>query len=279
MKYIMFILCLCCMVCPSALATDTFLVWEPSPIRLEMPYTHYYEDEHLCIAINRYDVDGIVYHLCDVQIAFPAVMRSALSYDKPNANHERLMDIAKRHEAVLAINADNYGYHRNGIIIRNGTLIRSKPTTRDLLIVDKNGDLSIETNHKEEDLTELANLYRYQNVQQVFAFGPALIDNYEILPIHPKFKLISTKDSRREPRTAIGQFEPLHYLLLIADGRREGHSKGMTFPEMRAIFLQYKVKTAFNLDGGGSTQLYFNGETINRLAGGQRGMTDILYFK
>jgi exopolysaccharide biosynthesis protein len=42
------------------------------------------------------------------------------------------------------------------------------------------------------------------------------------------------------------------------------------------------VKTAYNLDGGGSSTMYFNGEVINDPVGGGRGqsersVSDIVY--
>ena len=93
------------------------------------------------------------------------------------------------------------------------------------------------------------------------------------------FNVISTNNSRREPRTAIGQIDTLHYIVIVADGRQDGYSIGMTLPELQSLFVQYGAQTAMNLDGGGSTELWFKGQIINRPSGGrERDMSDIIFF-
>jgi len=72
---------------------------------------------------------------------------------------------------------------------------------------------------------------------------------------------------------------PLHYVLLVVDGRRPDYSEGMSLPELQDLFLDLGVQTAFNLDGGGSTTLYFSGEIINTPSDRrERSVSDILYF-
>ena len=95
----------------------------------------------------------------------------------------------------------------------------------------------------------------------------------------PDFDVISTNPNRREPRTAIGQIGPLHYVVVVADGRQDGYSAGMTLPELQALFLELGAHTAMNLDGGGSAEMWFQGEVISQPSGGrERGVSDILFF-
>ena len=83
----------------------------------------------------------------------------------------------------------------------------------------------------------------------------------------------------REPRTAIGQLGPLHYLILVVDGRQES-SQGMLFSELQQTFVDYGVISAYNLDGGGSATLYYNGEVLNSpCVEGERRVSDIIFFK
>ena len=83
----------------------------------------------------------------------------------------------------------------------------------------------------------------------------------------------------REPRTAIGQLGPLHYLILVVDGRQDA-SQGMLFSELQDTFVSYGVISAYNLDGGGSSTLYYNGEVINSpCVEGERKVSDIIFFK
>ena len=47
----------------------------------------------------------------------------------------------------------------------------------------------------------------------------------------------------------------------------------------RGLFLDYGAQMAFNLDGGGSTTLYFLGEVVNMPSGGkERSVSDVLMF-
>ncbi|HNX62675.1 MAG TPA: phosphodiester glycosidase family protein, partial [Candidatus Limiplasma sp.] len=181
--------------------------------------------------------------------------------------------------AVLAINGDDCGTHDHGIIIRNGQLLRTQTTTRNLLTVDANGDMSVKTDRKGEDSAALGKQLIDAGVWQSFEFGPELIRNGEAAEFNPAFDLISTRSTRLEPRTAIGQIGPLHYVILVVDGRQEGYSEGITLSDLQQLFIQYGAETAMNLDGGGSTEMWFQGRILNKPSGGvERTVTDILCF-
>ena len=59
----------------------------------------------------------------------------------------------------------------------------------------------------------------------------------------------------RQPRTALGVRKDGTVLLYAVDGRRTGHSAGMTQKELAEYLLDQGCKWAVNLDGGGSTAL------------------------
>ena len=114
---------------------------------------------------------------------------------------------------------------------------------------------------------------------QSFEFGPLLVRNGEKTEL-PKKYIINTKDTVREPRTGIGQVDETHYVIIVADGRREGWSdKGMTLQEMQQVFLEYGCHVGYNLDGGGSATMIMNGERVNKTSGSrERNVSDIVYF-
>lgn len=63
------------------------------------------------------------------------------------------------------------------------------------------------------------------------------------------------------------------------DGRSEGYSEGCDLPTLQQLFLDHGAQIAFNLDGGGSTTLWFNGKVINHPASGEeRKVSDIVMF-
>ncbi|MFF0199903.1 phosphodiester glycosidase family protein [Streptomyces sp. NPDC005017] len=65
---------------------------------------------------------------------------------------------------------------------------------------------------------------------------------------------------QRAPRTAAGVTANGRIVLLTVDGRRPGHSVGMTIAETAEVMRSLGAVNALNLDGGGSTAMVVNGE-------------------
>ena len=251
--------------------------WQPPCV--SQPYDYEYQDQYRSIAIKKVSENDITYFVVDVQITDPSYFQIALSGDKPYGSLEPVSSIASRSNAILAINSDDYGTHKYGTIIRNGELIRANTTTRNMLIIDQNGDMSVISDRKGEKPKTLSQKLLSENVWQTLEFGPELVRDGQAVNFNRAFDVISTRSTRREPRTAIGQIDTLHYIIIIADGRQDGYSVGMTLPELQQLFVQYGAKTAMNLDGGGSTELWFQGKILNSPAGGQeRYVSDIIFF-
>ncbi|MCL2810684.1 MAG: phosphodiester glycosidase family protein [Clostridia bacterium] len=254
----------------------------PNPLCFTGQIDYTYSDGRLWINIQRKTVlepKLITYFVCDIQTTDPGALKSAVSYDEEKHARKATSVIAERENAVLAINGDGYGFRGTGIVMRNGQIRRTNSVVGfHLLTLDNEGDLSIETqfDKRVDPLTLTASLME-AGVRDIWSFGPALVYNNEATSFKG-FTAISTRGSVRAPRTAIGQLAPLHYVILVVDGRRPEYSNGMSLPELQALFLDMGVETAFNLDGGGSTTLYFLGEIINRPSDHrERTVSDILY--
>ena len=83
------------------------------------------------------------------------------------------------------------------------------------------------------------------------------------------------------PRTAIGIIDENHYIIVVSDGRTN-ESEGLTLYQLAEVMQQYGATTAYNLDGGGSSTLYFNGQVINNPTTNgntisERAVSDIVY--
>ena len=80
--------------------------------------------------------------------------------------------------------------------------------------------------------------------------------------------------------TAIGQVDANHYVIIVADGRRDGWSdKGMTLQELQQVFVEQGCKVAYNLDGGGSATMVLGDQRVNKTSGSrERDVSDIVYF-
>lgn len=80
------------------------------------------------------------------------------------------------------------------------------------------------------------------------------------------------------PRAAIGYFEPGHYCFVLVDGRRaETYSAGMRLEALSQLFYDLGCKQAYNLDGGQSAVMVFDGKVVNQPVGGGRPVSDIVY--
>ena len=255
----------------SAAAASAFKHYEPGELS--------YRTDRMSVSIEQKQKDGMTYFVCDIQLTDVSQLRTAFAGDDFKSGiYEATSDIAGRYAPVLAINADFCRYHRNGVIIRNGELLRKQNITKHhLLIVDEQGDMSALTDRTGKQGL-VANDLVDKNTWQTFEFGPVLVENGEAATLPTSF-YVACGDGYYEPRTAIGQKGPLHYVVIVVDGRRDGYSTGASIPQLQQLFLDEGVDFAFNLDGGGSTTLYFLGEVVNMPSGGkERSVSDVLMF-
>lgn len=94
------------------------------------------------------------------------------------------------------------------------------------------------------------------NIKNGVSFGPVLIMNGE--PANP-----ASLPSGVNPRTAIGQRADGAVMMLVIDGR-QAHSMGATYQDCVDILYSRGAVNAINMDGGSSSNMYLNGQYINR---------------
>ena len=120
-----------------------------------------------------------------------------------------------------------------------------------------------------------------EGVWQTLSFGPALLQDGQIisgidnLEIDTNFGNHSIQG--KQPRTAIGIIDDNHFVFVVVDGRSRT-SSGVTMSGLAEIMQSLGAKTAYNLDGGGSSEMWFNGQVVNNPSnGGERATSDIIY--
>ena len=79
---------------------------------------------------------------------------------------------------------------------------------------------------------------------------------------------VGPADQPRHPRSLIG-WNREHFYFLVLDGRQEGLSIGMSYPEMAALAKDYSCTDAVELDGGGSSTLWATGKILNSPSDGR----------
>lgn len=233
-----------------------------------------YQDENISIEITTARTNDTTYYVADITLSSAEYLKTALASDTYGRNiKDTTSSIAKNHDAIFAINGDYYGFRDYGYVIRNGVLYRDIPNPgNEALVIDENGNFSI-VNESEVSAQDLLD----NGAWQVLSFGPGLVEAGEIsVGVNDEVGQAMTSN----PRTAIGQVDELHYIIVVADGRTS-ESEGLSLYELAQVMQQYGCETAYNLDGGGSSTMYFNGQVVNNptngRSSGERSVSDIVY--
>ena len=103
----------------------------------------------------------------------------------------------------------------------------------------------------------------WSEAKHIISGGPYLIKNGDVYVDMTAQKLGAI--GGRNPRTAIGYTKDNHLIMLTADGR-EGASVGLTLMELANLMKEFGCVNAMNLDGGGSTVMYVQGQVVNKPA-------------
>lgn len=234
-----------------------------------------YSDDNVTISLTEYREYDTSIYVADVQISSPEYLKTALAQNAYGRNvTEKTSEMAQNNNAILAINGDYYGAQESGYVIRNGVIYRDTASAgQEDLVIYQDGSLDIV---QEDEVT--AQELLDNGAQQVLSFGPALLENSTI-SVSQSEEVGKAKASN--PRTAIGILDDLHYVFVVSDGRTS-ESAGLSLYQMAEFMQSLGAKTAYNLDGGGSSAMYFNGKIVNNPTTNgntiqERSVSDIVY--
>ena len=234
-----------------------------------------YHDDQIDIVLTTMRVENTTVYVADVQIADISLLKTALAGNTYARNLTETTSVqAANAGAILAINGDYYGAQERGYVLRNGVLYRaSAQSGTDALVIGADGNFRIIT----EGETSADTLVR-EGAWQVLTFGPALISGGQVT--------VSSSDEvgramTSNPRTAIGQISEGHYLLVVSDGRTK-ESAGLSLRQLAELMQSLGAQIAYNLDGGGSSTMVFQGRVVNNPTTNgrsirERSVSDIVY--
>ena len=215
-----------------------------------------YHDDQIDIVLTTMRVENTTVYVADVQIADISLLKTALAGNTYARNLTETTSVqAANTGAILAINGDYYGAQERGYVLRNGVLYRaSAQSGTDALVIGADGNFRIIT----EGETSADTLVR-EGAWQVLTFGPALVKDGQVT--------VSSSDEvgramTSNPRTAIGQISEGHYLLVVSDGRTK-ESTGLSLRQLAELMQSLGAQIAYNLDGGGSSTMVFQGRVVN----------------
>ena len=236
-----------------------------------------YSDGNISVNLTEKTVNDTQIYVADVTLSSADYLKTALAQNSYGTNVTAKTSVtAAENNAILAVNGDYYGANSSGYVIRNGVVYRDS-VREDA----SNGDLAIYKDGSFKIIYEnqiSADQLVQDDVVNLLAFGPSLVENGEIsVGINTEVGQAMASN----PRTAIGIIDENHYIIVVSDGRTS-ESKGLSLYQMAEVMKSYGVKTAYNLDGGGSSTLYFNGQVINKPTTGgskisERAVSDIVY--
>lgn len=234
-----------------------------------------YADDSLTVRAEVRDVDGVRYDIVWVTVKSPTQLRTAVA-GKPNSLTTMLpTKMAKAKNAVAAINGEFYVQRtRDVLIYRQGVMFRNEADPKkDVLVIDDKGDFYVFTSeNKAKDIEEFVN--QGGVIINAFSFGPALVIDGQAVKISDDYYFNCTD---RLPRSVIGQVGPLSYVFVEAEGRVRW-SKGNTHQKMADFMASLGVRTAYNLDGGQSCVVIFNGKYLDdKTRNTERSQSDIIY--
>ena len=228
----------------------------------------------ITVDLTEYRENDTTIYVADVWITDPSQLKTAFANGTFGKNvKDTTSDIADSVDALLAINGDFYGARNSGYVIRNGVLYRSTSSGAEDLVIYEDGSFAI---IDEDEVT--AEQLLADGAVQVLSFGPDLIEDGEIAVT--KSEEVG-KAMASNPRTAIGICGDGHYVFVVSDGRTD-ESEGLSLYELAEFLQELGVETAYNLDGGGSSTMVYQGEVVNNptTSGNsikERSVSDIVY--
>lgn len=233
-----------------------------------------YSDSKSKITVTQYRAYDSNIYVADVEVTDGTSILSAFANNTYGRNiTDTTSDMAEENNAVLAINGDYYGARQSGYVIRNGVVYRNQGSNGEDMVISKDGSLSFIS---ESDTT--TDSLMQKQAWQVLSFGPVLVENGEVA--------VSENDEvgmamASNPRTAIGTVAENHYLFVVSDGRTS-ESAGLSLYELANFMKSLGATNVYNLDGGGSSTMVFQGEVVNNPTTNgnkisERAVSDILY--
>lgn len=234
-----------------------------------------YRSKNVGITVTYYEVSGVRYQVADIYLQDIQCLKTYGAWE--GVDNDMTETLAGASGAILAVNGDYYQHARHaehGWFVRNGQELGRfdfSTYTSDLCILYYDGSMEVIRTKEVSSIDYDAILAKYP--YQIWYFGPSLLTDDGGVPSSYNSSL-----NPANPRTAIGYYEPGHYCLVTIEGTRgdKADSKGMTTKEMSELFASLGCKIAYNLDGGGSSSMFFQGAMFGN---NDRSTSDIILVK
>ncbi len=228
-----------------------------------------YRDDEVCITLQTHVENGVTYYTADLYLRYITSFQCAMASEEfATGIAAQTLTIAENNNALLAVSGDSFGLRQRSVVLRNGVLYRRAKAHQNICVLYYDGTM------KTYDYAAFSiDRAIRDGAWQIWDFGPSLLDQNQ--------KAITQFDpgiAGENPRVAIGYYEPGHYVLVAVDGR-QSHSRGMTLAELARLFESLGCREAYNLDGGGSAVMTWDGQIYSKPSKGTGGrdISDIIF--
>lgn len=235
-----------------------------------------YSSSNISITVDKYTKgsgnDIVTYYVADVYVANIACLQTGFAQDTYGIGYtDTVLNMDKNLNALLAMNGDYYGNGSNGVVIRNGEVYRETTNDSDVCVLYFNGTMKTYSSDEFDVNQAIAD-----GAYQAWSFGPELLDESgnSKTSFHADGHVTKTN-----PRSAIGYYEPGHYCFVVVDGRQHGYSVGLNLSDFSQLFKEIGCVTAYNLDGGKSSEMSFHDTLVNQPVDGGREISDCIIIK
>jgi len=236
----------------------------------------YYLDDSIFAIAWQEEHDGCIYTFSEVKVSHPSQFRRHLAGGEYGSNMQYLTtEMAAEVNAVVASAGDFYRFRDFGAVVYQGEAKRVEGTYAETCYIDANGDMHFTYGGDVLKVSEVQEFVDEHDIEFSLAFGPILVDDYELVP-HTWYGVGEINDEYA--RAALLQMDTLHYIVVTAntDGVTEHVPTVARFQEVVAAT---GCRHAYSLDGGQTATIVMNDELVNRpVKGQQRKISDIIYF-
>lgn len=255
---------------------DRTLSWSPEIEIKPGSVINYYYDESILVIQWKEFRNWSLATFAEVIVKDGSQIRRVIAGDEYRSwDWETPTQMSRRTNAVLGMSGDFYMFRAVGIVAYQGQVYRSDPVSLHHLFFTNSGEMLLTKSYEiaEEDVEDFV---EENDVNFSIAFGPVIIENGEKLPM-PNYLVGEFYDDY--PRAAIGEVDPLHFIVMTVGKEGPRENQTVTLPEAQQYIWEKGVQKAYSLDGGKTANMTFNGELTNDPAyREERTMSDMFYF-
>ena len=237
---------------------------------------HYYLDDSI-FAVTWQEVhDGSVYTFSEIKVSHPSQFRRYLADGEYGSDKQyETTEMAATVNAVVASAGDFYRFRDFGAVVYEGEAKRVEGTYAETCYIDANGDMHFTYAGDVMNVEEVQQFVDEHDIRFSLAFGPILVDNYELVE-HTWYGVGEINEGYA--RSALCQMGQLHYIVVTANTTGPWQEIP-TVKQFAKNVAATGCKMAYCLDGGQTATIVMNDQLMNRpVYGQQRKISDIIYF-